>query len=215
MTRIALSLILLTGAATPALAERNELAFGGGSRSLRSDSANAVTENNLGGGELSFGRRLPIDLPQLDLWALASLGWGNAEGAMFQSIATDVSTFVPTVGASARYALHSHLTLQARVDLGVARTSLQLEGDGRTLSDSAWSGLTRGSLGIDAFALRSPRFSLGVRFEVGYVAASGAALAPREDQPDDDVIMLPVMDASIGTLDLGGRFFNVSILAGF
>lgn len=218
MRRISLlSLGLLVGAATPAGADGpddNELALSGGTRSLRSDSANAVTADNLSSGELSYARRLPLPLGPLQVWGVGSVGWGAATGQMFQTMATEVDTLAFTVGGSVRYALHPRFTVHARVDVGPARTALALRTD-RTLDDASWHAVTRGSLGVDGFVVRSARISIGARLEVGYLASTGAALSPREAEPDDDTITLPIMDSSFGTLDLGGRFVNASLVMGF
>ena len=59
-----------------------------------------------------------------------------------------------------------------------------------------------------------PTFSLGVRFEMGYVAMTAPALSPRASE-DDSMILLDAQQASIGHLDLGGRYFTVAMISRF
>lgn len=214
----ALLTVALLAAASPALAEpANELSIGGSSRSLRSSSANAVTDDNLGGGELTYARYLPIEVvPELQIWGTASYAWGGVEGAMFQTLTTEVDSHGLTAGGRARFRLHRLAYLTGRMDLGMTHTSLEItDAMGRSLSDGKWHAETRGAVGLDLYAVAMPRFSLGVRFELGYVAATGATLAPREDDPSDDTIMLEESQASIGTLDLAGRYFTLGAVMAF
>lgn len=211
-----LALLLVCAAATPALADANEVSIGASARSLRSSSANAVSDDNLAGGELTYARGLPLTLPgTLGLQAIGGFNWNSVSGTMFNTMQTDVDSTGFTVGLRARYALLSRVVLNARVDLGMNRTSLDLEMGGRTFSDGRWHAMTRGSLGADVYAVQTSRVSVGARLEVGYVLATAADLAPREETGDSETIMLPETQASIGGLDLGGRYFSVSFVLGF
>lgn len=210
------SLILVLGAATPSFAGDNELSIGPSTRALRSDSANAVTANSLGGGALAYARHLPLELPQLAVWGVATMGWGGADGTMFQVLDTEVDTTTYTLGARARYALHRHAIATARFDLGMARTALELRDmSGRSASDSGWGGVSSAAIGMDVFAVVSRRFSIGLRFELGYVTATAVELTPRASRPDEDVLRLPMSSASLGELDLGGRTFSMSVISQF
>lgn len=211
-----LTLALLLAATTAAHAgDHNELTLGGGARALRSHSANAVTSDSLGHGELAYGRRLDLTLiPKLETWLTAGFNWGGASGTLFQSMATEVDTLGFTGGARARYVLHPNFAATARLDLGTARTALALDGSGHRVSDAGWGATAGAAVGADAYLIAHPTFSLGVRFELGYVAMTAPALSPRADE-DDSMILLDAQQASIGHLDLGGRYFSVAMISRF
>src|SRR5437016_14138617 len=99
--RILTGLVLVTAAAaTTATAtahadtNHDELWLGGGTRALRTASANALTAENLSGASLGYARDLGIGLagvPGLAVWAEAGMITGSAKGTMFQPMATDLS----------------------------------------------------------------------------------------------------------------------------
>lgn len=211
-----LAILLVAGFATgTAHAGDNEVTLGGFARSLRSASANAVTDDNLGGGTISIGRSLDLSLaPGLEVWVTGTFARGVANGTLFRSMITEVDSAALTVGGRARYRLHRRLAAGARLDAGTGRTELTLEGAGGTVSDAAWSAVGTAALSLDLLAVTHPRVSLGLRFELGYLAAAAPALSPRGEQ-DDSKIMLDEMQASIGHLDLGGRFFSFAFLGQF
>ncbi|MDB4961154.1 MAG: hypothetical protein JWP01_1153 [Myxococcales bacterium] len=213
--RALLTLLLLASAAPLAHAGNNELTMGSYVRALRSSSANAVTTESLTGGSLQVGRALHLGLmPDLEIWATAGLDWGGTEGTMFQTMTTEVDTLGLTVGGRARYALHANLAVSGRLDLGTARNELTLTGNGHMVSDSAWGGTLKAAAGLDLLAIAHPRFSLGLRVELGHVAATATALSPRE-AGDSTKIELDAMQASIGHLDLGGTYLSFSVMSQF
>src|SRR5690606_34187492 len=78
--RTAILLCFATTAATAtAYADNNELTIGGTARALRTTSANALTDDSLGGGTFAYARRLDLELlPGLELWPEATFAWGAA-----------------------------------------------------------------------------------------------------------------------------------------
>lgn len=214
-----LALLLLAAAAAPVRAgDGNELTFGSWNRALRSPSANAVTDDNLVGGALTYARDLRIrPVPGLAVWATGSFTWSGADGTMFRTLATDLDVLGLSAGGRARYRLHDRVALSARLDLGAARTSLRLEDAmGHTAEDARWAGIATSAVGLDLLALTGPRLTLGLRAELGYVAARAPALTASPDSDaGGDVIRLPMAEASLGHLDLGGRFFGVSLVSQF
>ncbi len=204
--------LLLTSAVH---AGNTEVSTGSYNRALRSESANAVTDDTLTGINLGAARKLHLDLfPKLDLWVTAGFVWGVAEGTLFQTMSTTVDTTGLTVGGRASYALHRYLHVSARLDLGTAQSSLQIQGNGHTVSDTGWGGNVTTALGVDVMMVAQPRFALGFRFDLGYVAATAVALSPH-DGGDASKIELDAMQASIGHLDLGGRFLSFSVISQF
>lgn len=217
---LSIAAALAAGAASPARAgDRNELSFGSWNRALRSPSANAVTSDNLGGGGVAYARRLDLrPAPRLSLWATGDFTGGAVSGRMFQTLGTDVSVLAFTAGARAKYRLHRWLAATARLDAGAARTSLQLEDAmGHTAADARWGVTGTAAVGLELLSASSARLSLGIRAELGYTAAFAPALtaAPGGGSEDDDAILLPMAEARLGHLDLGGRSFALSFVGRF
>jgi hypothetical protein len=220
MRRLPISCLLLLGvAAAPARAgDRNELTIGSWNRALRSASANAVTDDNLAGGALAYARDLRLQpVPGLAVWATGAFTWAGADGTMFRTLATDVDVLGLSAGGRARYRLHEHVLASARLELGAARTALRLaDAMGHTAGDARWGAIATAAAGLDLLAIAGPRFSLGLRAELGYTAASAPALTAEPDGGGDgDAILLPRAEASLGHLDLGGRFFGLSLVSQF
>ncbi|HWU90045.1 MAG TPA: hypothetical protein VN253_22435, partial [Kofleriaceae bacterium] len=164
--RTTLAILIVLAAAAPARAgDRNELTLGSFNRALRSASANAVTDDNLGGGALTYARDLRLQpVPGLAVWATGSFTWAGAAGSMFQTLTTEIDALGLSAGARARYRLHDRIAASARVDLGAARTSLRLEDTmGHTAGDARWGAIATAALGLDLLAIIGPRFSLGLR----------------------------------------------------
>jgi len=213
------SLAVLASAGPARAGDRNELTLGSFNRALRSASANAVTDEDLGGGVLTYARDLRFHpVPRLAVWATGSFTWASAEGTMFQTLSTEIDALGLSAGARARYRLLSRIVASARVDVGAAHTSLRLADQmGRSASDARWAGIATAAVGLDLLALAGPRFSLGIRLELGYTAAMAPALTAGSDRGDDDEdkLRLPLTESSLGHLDLGGRFFGFSVLSQF
>lgn len=207
--------LALCAAAPPARAgDRNELAIGSWSRALRSSSANAVTGDDLTGGALAFGRDLGLGLgPRLAVWATGAFTWSGASGTLFQTLGTELDVLGLSAGARARYQLHPRVIASARLDAGAARTRLQLTGAGVVAEDARWGAIATAAAGLDLFAIAGPRFSLGLRFELGYTAAQAPALSLSPAGADGEVMPLPAHQAAFGHLDLGGRWAGVSLVA--
>lgn len=217
-TAILLSFTAVTTAAATAHAERNELAFGGSARALRTTSANALTDDGLGGGTLAYARRLDLELlPGLELWPEAAFGWGAAWGTMFQTIETELDTLSFTLGARARYMVwRRHVAATARVDLGTVRAAVALrDANGRGAADHGWGATTSAAAGLELYVIRKPTFGLGVRFELGAVAASPIELTAKPVEDRGDMLSLDTMATSLGSLNLSGPFFATSLVGQF
>ncbi|MGE0869882.1 MAG: hypothetical protein AB7P03_15055 [Kofleriaceae bacterium] len=215
--RVALVVLAVIGVSGDAHAERNELGLGPSLRALRTDSANALTDQSFAGPAVSYARELGLELvPRLQLFAAAGIAGGGVDGEMFQSMATHVRQLSFTVGGRARYALHRLVAATARVDVGAARTSLELDMVGRTASDHGWGAITTAALGCELVS-RMPRHAsiqLGIRLELGYVATTAVSLTPRVAN-GDDTIELPAMESPIGQLSLSGPSFDLVVFSRF
>lgn len=211
------ALIVLALFASTARAD-HEAYFGSHVRALRSDSANALTEQSLAGPAFGYGYRLPVDLvPKLELWGTARMMPGFATGKMFQTIDTHVTTFEMAVGVLGRYPVwRRYLFATAHVDAGAQWLSVELEDmDNHTAADTGWGMVTTAALGVEAAFLTRRSFSMGMRLELGYVMTSAVAIDARAEGGPDDTIELDRMAASLGTLDLGGRYFAATFTTRF
>jgi hypothetical protein len=204
-------------AAPVAAAPADELTFGSQVRALPSNSADALTGDSLVGPGLGLGRALAIDLPaRFALWADAGIGWAGAKGSMFHTLGTDLFDMTLTAGAHLRYRPYRNLAVGAGVALGAQHASLDItDSMGNTASDTGWGAIARASLQVDLLAVDLPRFALGLRGEVGYLAASGIELVPRQDRSDGDTLYIPMQEASLGHLDLGGPFATIGLVSQF
>jgi len=209
------TLICLVLMSTTAAYAGNELSIGGSNRALRSSSADAVTGESLTGGQLGVAHELHVGLPDLAVWATGAMWWGGAKGTLFD-LATDVGQSAYLVGGRARYALLTHLAATAHVQVGLAHTSLALtDAMDREVSDTGWGGVAEGAIGLDLLAVDQPRFALGLRLELGYVAAASVTLAGKSSHPDDGTLRLQMTQASLGRLDLSGPYAGISVMSEF
>lgn len=208
----------LTAAANSAHADTNhdELWLGGGSRALRSSSANALTDANLAGTTLGYARDLGLAIvPDLAVWAEAGMATGDAQGTMFQTLATEISTIGLTGGLRARYQLHRLIAASARFELGAQRARVAItDHAGGSASDHGWGTMASAGAALDLFAAARPPFGIGVRAELGYVVAQAISLTARRDT-GGDTLMLPASEAALGNLDLSGPTFAVSLVGQF
>ena len=169
------------------------------------------------GGALTYGYKLPIEIiPRLSVFGEAGIGWGSADGSMFQTLATTIDTFDLTAGGRARYEVFSRLAVSARLTLGSSREAVKIADTmGHSASDHGWGGTTTTAIGLDLLAIDHPALGLGFRFEMGYTVASGVSLTTTPDRTDDGTIKLPMTDAALGHLDLGGPSWGFSLLGRF
>lgn len=214
--RLSLATLLVLAAAGPAAADaHNEVSIGSYTRALRTSSANAITNDSLAGGVFAYAREIDLRLvPGLETWATAAFAFGGVDGTMFSSLTTDLSTQQFSFGGRALYSVLRPVAVGARLDLGPSRAALALTEGSRRLSDSGWGVSTTAAVSVDVRALSFPRFKLGMRLELGYVLASKIELAPAEAN-DSSTIQLEMSQASLGHLDLSGRYFSATIASQF
>ena len=211
----ALALLLLAAPIT-AMAAPYELSAGSSVRAL--PGADPVTADSLAGGGVGLGRRIDVDLPRhLELWADASSLWSGASGAMFQTLTTHLFDVTLTAGAHVRYHAYRNVAVSGALGLGYQHASLSIKDTmDHTASDTAWGPVARASLQLDVLAVDRPDFALGLRGELGYLAAVGIPMTPTEQRSDSaDTLHIPMQEASVGHLDLGGPFFTISVISQF
>jgi hypothetical protein len=194
---------------------KNEVSVGSFDRAMHASSANAVTTDSLGGGVIGYARKLDLGLSsRLQTWATGGISIGGAEGTMFSTLTTELDTLSFTAGGRARYTVWRNLRVGGRVDLGMARAALTLREGDRELHDTGWGMTATAAAALDLLAVASSRFQFGVRLELGYTVTSAIELAPAEAN-DSSMIHLEMSQASLGHLDLGGKFFSLTLLSQF
>jgi hypothetical protein len=196
--RIALALLLVSTAAHA----DTEISLGTDVRALRTSSANALTDDSLWGGHVMIAREL-----RPNLWVTGAANIGGATGTMFE-MSTSVLQESFSAGVRGRYPIAGPVAAIAHADLGVSNTDIKLEDPSyQTLSDHAWAPLATGALGIEVGS--------HFRFELGYVACASVELTAKTHPPDDGTIRLPMTQASLGSLDLSGKYASASWLVRF
>jgi hypothetical protein len=193
---------------------RYELSVGSSARALRSPSANALTDNNLAGAVFGCARDLGLALGPASVWAEAGVTTGSADGAMFQTLSTELATLDLAGGLRARVPLHRLITASARVELGAQRVRVDIADAGTSASDHGWGRLASAGAALDLVARPGSHFGFGVRVEVGYVLAQAITLTPHR-RVASDVLMLAMTDAALGKLDLGGPTVGASLVGQF
>ena len=194
---------------------RYELSVGSSARALRSPSANALTDRNLGGAAFGCARDLGIALGPASVWAEAGVTTGSADGAMFQTLSTQLDTLDLAGGLRARVPLHRLITASARVELGAQRVRIDIaDHAGTSASDHGWGRMASAGAALDLVARPGARFGFGVRVEIGYVMAQAISLTPHR-LIASDVLMLAMTDAALGKLDLGGPTLGASLVGQF
>jgi hypothetical protein len=195
---------------------RDELWIGGGARALRSPSADALTDANLSGTAFGYARDLGLAVvPGLAVWADAGMTTGAADGTMFQTLATEITTIGLTGGLRARYQLHRLIAASAHVALGAQRARVAISDHaGTSASDHGWGTMAQASAALDLFAVARPPFGIGLRAELGYAMAQAISITPRR-ATSGDVLVLPMDEAALGSLDLSGPTFAVSVVGQF
>lgn len=216
--RIAASLAVLLAASAAHAGGANEFNIGSSSRGLHADSANAVTADSLGSGNLGIGRTLDLELVSgLQLSAIGNFAWGSADGEMFQTMTTELDTLAFTVGGRARYPLRTKfIVATARLDIGTARAAVAIrDGSGHTASDSGWGATSTAAAGLELYGVSTARFKLGLRFELGYTATSNVELVATPESESEGTLQLAMTAASLGSLDLSGSFLGFSVVSQF
>jgi hypothetical protein len=215
--RVGVAVVLASLPARADSLERvHELSIGSTTRALRTDSANALTDDSLGGGALTYAHALPLELmPGLLVWGQATLGWGGADGMMFQTLSTELDTLSVLVGGRARYVLHPRVIASGRLQLGMARAGLTIRDGAYVASDAAWGPVSETALGVDLLAVNARRFKLGVRFELGLVASVPVGLAPTAESGSAGTLQLEMSTSEIGSLNLSGTTLGISVVSQF
>lgn len=214
----AVSILLLLLAGTARADADHEAFLGSHIRALRTSSANALTDDSIAGPVFGYAYRLPKGvIPKLDLWGTGTFTFGFVDGQMFQTLTTHVTSIQMSAGIRARYALwRDYVVANARLDLGAQRASMSLEDmAGHDARDAGWGAVSTAALGLELSPFVLRRVVVGFRAELGYVAAQGIGLTAKSEGAPEDTIELDRMAASIGQLDISGRYFSFALMARF
>jgi hypothetical protein len=212
--RLPILLVLAATTSTAAHAD-TELGIGMVDRALHSPSANALTSDSLFGGTLAVSHALHVGPPQIALWLTGSMTVAAATGTMFE-MDTTIAQEAFQGGVRARYPLSPHVGAIARAEVGMSNVDIKLADPvNQTLSDHAWAPLATGALGLEWSGLEDHGMAMGVRLELGYTACAPVELTAKTHPPDDGTLRLPMTQASLGSLDLSGKYLAASLLVRF
>ena len=136
---------------------------------------------------------------------------------MFSVLGTDLFDTTITAGLHLRYQPIRNIGISAGVAIGAQHASLSITDTmAHTASDTAWGAVARASTQVDLLAIDLPRFSFGLRAELGYLFSQGIELVPTEQRTDAaDTLHIPMSEASLGHLNLGGAFINIGLVSQF
>ena len=196
----------------------HEAVFGSHIRALHTSSANALTDDSLAGPVFGYAYRIPLQIvPKLELWGTANMLLGFGDGEMFQTLSTNIDAFQLSGGLRARYLFWRGLVAaSARVDLGAQRIAVTLADlEDHTASDTGWGATSTAALGVEVNPLALRALSVGLRAELGYVANQAIGLTAKSKGAPEGTIELDRMAASLGHLDLGGRYFSFTVTTRF
>jgi hypothetical protein len=226
ITSSALAVIMLSSAEW-AHADRFELSLGSAARIMPSDSVDALTEDQL--TLFSMTGALAIDRIQVPFFNRFSIEGtfeaGGMSGTTFQALETNTSVFLWALGARLSRDLSERLSIHGRANLGIARVGLTISDqimDSPILGDTSYTGTAYlGAASDFLLATRrragGHRFALGLRAEVGYLAALPTDLHARPDDSgrDEGTIVIPETAASLGTLNLSAWSLRVGVVGRF
>jgi hypothetical protein len=154
-----------------------------------------------------------------------TLELGGMGGTAFRTLDTSATVQLAALGARLRRDLSRRFIAQARANLGAARVHVEIEdmfSGSHALSDSAYTMTAYLGGGVDLLlsskhrADGSEQFSLGLSAELGYMAMVPVTMeATSEARGDDDIIRIPEMSPSLGSLDLGAWGLRFGLVGRF
>lgn len=199
-----------------ASAREVEISVGSVVHLARSSSADAVSSDDvIGMGDVGLAVELgPV--PFFDA-AYAELHvWGGGTGAEdFQQIGADLHLLGGQLGLKGMRRLWPRVRGFARLDAGLVRGALTLDGGDHRLASEDVALLGYVGAGIDLLALERGELAFGLRLEAGYTAARPLAFSASPDHPDDDLARIETRAASLGELDASGWSWRVGFVGRF
>lgn len=223
---LASSLVLVALVCGPVRAERFELGMGSSGLWTRSGSADALTEQSFGMFSLSGAMKIDAlqRLPGFEVLLEGTGEIGGTTGTTFQTMETSTLVHVGLFGAKLRRHLVHRLYAQGRAALGIGRIRARVS-DLYTgvdpLEDAALTPAAYLGTGAEYMLARlrksdgNTAFTLGLRFELGYLLLAPVELTPTPRREDDDTIRIPAMSTSFGDLDLSAVNIHFQIVGRF
>lgn len=223
-----LGALIATGPTNTAHADQLDLSIGSAVRWTHTSSADALSsDDSFGFFSINGGYHLDrIRLPGFELILDGTIERGALSGTTFRRLRSDVSLWSFQVGARARRELASRLSVFGRATLGLQRATVELSDDfvyGRAMKNKGSAGTVYLGVGAEVLPFRKPHrdgdrrtVSVGLRFEVGYLAASSFEVrAHPDDDGDPDAIRIPSTVSSLGQLNLSSLAFRFGLVGRF
>jgi opacity protein-like surface antigen len=211
---------LLAGG-SPAHARDWDLAGGSATTIIRSSSFDATSDSDLfTAGDLALAVSVVEGLPGIDaLWAEARFSSGTTSAVDFGLYEAGLDLTTWQLGVRATRDLLPRVRLFAHADLGASHGTLTISklAGPAVLRGSDTAAIVAGGVGVDLAAFRAGAgspvagFALGLRLELGYVAAADLDFAAQPVGSDDDAPRLDVVAAPLGALDTGGAVLRVGL----
>jgi hypothetical protein len=226
----AAALVTFVAVSSPraARADNLDLSIGSAVRWSHTHSVDALSaDDTFGFFSLNAGWRLTRSpIPGFGLALDGTLERGMMDGVTFSRLRSEVSLWSFQVGARAYRDVRSWLVGYGRVALGLQRAALTFTDDfdaGRAMKDKGWAGTAYVGAGFDLKLIRAPRgstgklsnFSLGLRYELGYLATSSIEMEARPEDSGGDTIRIPTIVSSLGELNLSSISLRLALVGRF
>jgi hypothetical protein len=202
-----------------------EASFGVAAHRMGSPSVDALSSSDiLRMGDLGVAIRIGPEFPILGpIYAEAQVSFGTTDASDFNQIDTELAVTALQVGVHSSRPIRRWLRGFARGDIGLIWGDVTLRGVGsRTaLRDTDRSMSAYAGLGLEAtfFQTRPQRrndmISLGLRVELGYLAARSLSFSADPAYPDDDLNRIETVSAPLGSTDLSGPSLRVQLVGRF
>jgi hypothetical protein len=204
-----------------ARAEGYELGFASGTRWMGSKSIDTLSASDdhgvvglVGGARLRGLRPLGFDI-----YVDGDYQHGSVSGTTYQRIDADLSLQSLRAGARLERNARSWLTGYVRVAVGYTTGSLsisdQLSSLARPTRDRAHAATSAVAVGTHLLILRGSRLTLALRAELEYEKASALHFEAAPDTPDEDLLTIPTMSASLGDVDVSGVGLRFGLIGRF
>lgn len=212
--------------ATPqdAMADGYEVSLGTTARHMHSTTVDAISADDRHAMfSMTIGARL--DRRVLDGALQLELGYeaGSVAGTSFGRMHAEADLSTLTAGTRLRWDLGRNVFGFGRAALGFTRLAFELSdryGASPTIADRGYAGVLDLGGGLD-YQLFNTRhngrsYSLAVRAELGYTAASPVTLSANPAQlMGEGVISIPTEPAELGTLNTSSWNFRIGVVGRF
>jgi len=220
----ALLVAALLAAPGTASADRYEISVGTTARHLHSTTVDVVSPNDRHTMfSMTVGAELDRQLLKTGIQVELGFEAGSIEGKIYDRMRSDTTLETGTVGARLRWDLGSGLYGFGRAAIGVSRVHFELRDSfgSSFIRDRGYAGVFDTGGGFDYVLVRDKRrrkggFSMGLRLDMGYTAASPVNLEAKPGRlMQEGAISIPTTAADLGSLNTSSWNFRLALVARF